>query len=90
MGAGIEIPFHEAIVFDLDSAGTDRFLEQHPSGIFFIGEQFADGFPIPSGPASRGKNTLFFQGCHQQDTVQMSGALFWPLQDSPSELIVYP
>ena len=30
MRAGIEIPFHEAIVFDLDSAGADRFLEQHP------------------------------------------------------------
>ncbi len=30
MGAGVEIPFHEAIVFDLDSASAERLLEQHP------------------------------------------------------------
>ena len=36
MGAGVEIPFHEAIVFDLDSAGAERLLEQHPSGVFFV------------------------------------------------------
>ena len=61
MRAGIEIPFHEAIVFDLDSAGADRFLEQHSSSIFFIGEQFVDGFPIPSGFAGGGGNALPLQ-----------------------------
>lgn len=61
MKAGIEIPFHEAIVFDLDSAGADRFLEQHSPSIFFIGEQFVDCFPIPFGLASGGRNTLLFQ-----------------------------
>ena len=45
MGAGVEIPFHEAIVFDLDSAGAERLLEQHPSGVFFIGEQFVNCLP---------------------------------------------
>ena len=61
MGAGVEIPFHEAIVFDLNSAGAERLLEQHPSGVFFIGEQFVDGFPIPFGPAGGGGNALPFQ-----------------------------
>ena len=36
MGAGIKIPIHQAIVFNLDSASADRFLEQHSSGVFFI------------------------------------------------------
>lgn len=36
MGAGIEIPLHETIVFNLDCAGTDHFLEQYPSGIFLL------------------------------------------------------
>ena len=61
MGAGVEIPFHEAIVFDLDGAGADRFLEQHPSGVFFIGEQFVNCLPIPFGPAGGGGNALPFQ-----------------------------
>ena len=27
---------------DLDSASADRFLKEHPSGVFFIGEQFVN------------------------------------------------
>ena len=36
MGSGVEIPFHEAIIFNLYSASADCFLEQHSSGVFFI------------------------------------------------------
>ena len=61
MGVGVEIPIHETIIFDLDSAGADRFLKQYPSGIFFIGEQFVNRFPVPSGFAGGGGNTLLFQ-----------------------------
>ena len=61
MGAGIEIPIHEAIVFNLNRTGTDRFLKQHPSGIFFIGEQFVNRLPIPFGSAGGGGDALLFQ-----------------------------
>ena len=36
MGSGIEIPSHEVIIFNLNSASADRFLEQHSPSIFFI------------------------------------------------------
>jgi len=37
MEVGIKIPIQEAIIFDLNSASTDGFLEQQP-GVFFIGK----------------------------------------------------
>ena len=61
MGSGIEIPSHEVIIFNLNSASADRFLEQHSPSIFFVREQFVDGFPIPSGPAGGGRDVLSFQ-----------------------------
>ena len=61
MGTGIEIPLHEAIVFYLSRTGADRFLKQHPSDVFFIGEQFVNRLPIPSGSAGRGGDALPFQ-----------------------------
>ena len=36
MGTGVEILIHEAIIFNLNCAGTDCLLEQHPPSIFFI------------------------------------------------------
>ena len=53
MGTSVEILFHKAIVFDLNSASVDSLLEQHPSGVFFVPEQLADGFstlPVGDGP----------------------------------------
>ena len=61
MGSGVEIPFHEDIIFNLCSTSADRFLEQHPPGIFFIGQQLVDGFPILSGSVSGGWDALLFQ-----------------------------
>ena len=61
MGAGIEIPFHEAIVFNLNRASADCLLEQYPSGIFLIGKQFVDSFPVPFGLSSGRGNTLLLQ-----------------------------
>lgn len=61
MGSGMKIPIHEAIVFDLDSAGANSFLEKHTTCIFFVGEQFVDCFSIPLGLACRGENALLFQ-----------------------------
>ena len=60
-GGEAVIPFRETIILDLDSADAESLLEQHPSGVFFIGEQFVDGFPIPFGPAGGGGNALPFQ-----------------------------
>ena len=56
----IEIPLHEAIVFNLNCASADCLLEQYPPSIFFVREQFVDCFPIPFGPASGGGDTLLF------------------------------
>lgn len=47
MGAGVEIPFHEAIVFYLGNTSTDHLLKQDTAGIFFIGEQLVDCFSVP-------------------------------------------
>ena len=38
MGIGVQIPIHEAIVFDFGAAYADSFLEQYSSRIFFVGE----------------------------------------------------
>ena len=47
MGVGVEIPIHEANVFNLRNAGANRLLEQYPSSVFFVGEQLVNCFPIP-------------------------------------------
>ena len=100
MGAGVKIPIHEAVIFYLNSASADRFLEQHPPCIFFIGEQFVDGFPIPSGLASGGgdpclsKPTAIFprllpaRYCSNiQHTTRASSGF---TASSPSGFISYP
>lgn len=61
MGSGMKIPIHEAIVFDLDSAGANGFLEKHTTCIFFVGEQFIDCFSIPFRLACWGENALLLQ-----------------------------
>ena len=61
MGASIKIPIYEAIIFYLNRTSADSRLKQHPSGIFFIGEQFVNRLPIPFGSASGGGDALFFQ-----------------------------
>ena len=61
MGVGREIPVHEAIVFNLNCSSADGFLKQHPFGVFFIGEQFVNRFPVPFGPAGGGGDALPFQ-----------------------------
>lgn len=42
MGTGVEMPFHEAIVFNLKCACADRFLEQRSACVLFIGKQFVN------------------------------------------------
>ncbi len=61
MGAGIKIPIHEAIVFDLGSAGAERFLEQNPACVLFIGENLVNRFTVPFRPTSGRGDTLFLQ-----------------------------
>jgi len=61
MGVSVEIPIHEAIVFNLRNAGADGLLKQYPSGIFFIREQLVDCFPVPLGLTCWGWDTLPFQ-----------------------------
>ena len=61
MGSGIEIPIPEAMVFNLSCASADGFLKQHPSGVFFVGEQLVNCFSIPPGLAGRGENLLLLQ-----------------------------
>ena len=89
MGAGIKIPIHEAIIFDLDSTSADCFLKQYPSGVFFIGEQFVNRFPVPLGSACGGGDTLPFQISsnfpkaiyYRQDTAQISNTPPGPPRD---------
>ena len=58
MSVGVEIPIHEAIIFNLRSAGADSFLEQYPSCVFFVGEQLVNCFPVPYGLACWGWDAL--------------------------------
>lgn len=61
MGIGVEIPIHEAIVFDFETANTDGFLKQYPASIFLVGQQFIKSLPVPLGLACRGRNALLLQ-----------------------------
>ena len=49
MRIGVEIPIHEAIVFDFGTTCADGLLEQHPASVLFIGNQLVDCFTIPLG-----------------------------------------
>lgn len=49
MRIGIEIPIHEAIVFDFGSANINGFLEEYPPRILLVGQQFVESLPVPFG-----------------------------------------
>lgn len=61
MGAGVEIPIHEAIIFDLDAANTDSLLKQDPPSAFFVGLQFVERLLVPLELAGRGEDTFRLQ-----------------------------
>ena len=61
MRVGVEIPIHEAIVFDFGTVYADSLLEQHPPRVLLVGQQFVEGFPIPPGFAHGGRNALLLQ-----------------------------
>ena len=58
MDVGVKILIYEAIVFYLSYTSADRFLEQHPSCVFFIGQQFVECLPVPFGLASGGADVF--------------------------------
>ena len=65
MGVGVEIPIHEAIILYLGTTYADGLLEEYPSRVFFVGQQFADSPSILFRFSSGGKNTIFLQaGCN--------------------------
>ena len=79
MGADMEILPREVIVFDLNSASADCLLKRYPPGIFFVGKQFVNCFPVPSGPASGGGDTLPFQpGSNLPQTITGKILLKYP------------
>ena len=41
MDSGIEIPIREAVIFDLDSASADSFLEQYPACVFLLADNLS-------------------------------------------------
>lgn len=43
MGIGVEIPIHEAIIFDFRAANADCFLEQRPPRVLLVGQEFVWG-----------------------------------------------
>ena len=61
MSVGVEIPIHEAIIFDLGTTSADRFLKENPPCVFFVGDQIVECLPIPLGFARWGKNTPLLQ-----------------------------
>lgn len=67
MGAGVEIPIHEAIIFDLRNAGADCFLKQDPPCVLFIWICL-----LGKGCLAVIDQKRFFQDCHQPDTSQIS------------------
>ena len=70
MGAGIEIPLHDAIVLDLGCSCADRLLQKHPSSIFFIGEQLVDGLTVPLRFVCQGQDTpLLKTDCNSSEAV---------------------
>lgn len=83
MGAGIEIPIHEAIIFDLSGSGAYGFLTQHPPGVFFIGQQSVERLPVPFRLAGKGKDEFCFQcRCDFSQAVAMEVTLENPVDDS--------
>lgn len=49
VGADVEIPIHEAIVFEFGQCGTDSLLKQQLPGIFIVGGQLVNDLSISSG-----------------------------------------
>lgn len=58
---GIKILIHEAIGFDLGAADADRFLEEYPTRVFFVGNKLVESFSIPFGFTRRGGDILFLK-----------------------------
>lgn len=61
MGIGVEIPIHEAIVFDFRAANADAFLKKHPARVLFVGQQLVKGLSVPPGFTCGRADTLFLQ-----------------------------
>lgn len=61
MRVGVEVPIHEAIIFDFGTANTNGFLEQHSACILLVRQQLVDSLPIPFEFACGGRNALLLQ-----------------------------
>ena len=68
----VEIPIHEAIVFNFGTANADTFLKQHPPRVLLVGQQLVEGLPVPFGFACGGGNALLLQ--HSVNLVQTVAA----------------